>query len=622
MGVDKDFTDSQAVYGLRLALRSISLPSGDNKDYNKLVGNFNDYNDMVKDYSNVKEASILTAMKALSEAVADLDNHRHELLLRPIFNMSLWELRPNVMDALLGLIISMAASNGKFVKPCLDMLINTFTPPKKILDALTEPVRLERKERVLLRIQAALERKERVLTRIHAALKDLSELVPMAASMIPSILLEHMPWNPRRKYDQLPMKSQYGKHDQLPVKNQLIFVENMLKLERGDLKEFVGSSVLRLLMIMLRDVDVSIGCDNILHEDSSKGIFSMELEDEFSSTLSQKSFSNNAMAEMLDSLMVQTFKHLDSAADDKRLREVFDMLLPPFEEAVLTTDKTKFVQFVMFYACALDHEHCGQKFADWLINMFFHDVNPLKRMSAVAYLASFLARSKLIPPEFVLSFLRSLVDWCCQYCAKHDSDMNPILHKVFYSACQAIMYVLCFRMRSIVGIPEVKSQLFCIFKHRLNPLRVCLPSIVEEFLTQAKAARLFTSSDLLVLDRPRSSGGLHLLDMFFPFDPCMLKESDRIIQHHYVYWKCVKTSYDEDTDLEEGGSDEEEAVDDYEVMYTEEGILQDDHDMADVDNALSKMSFTPRNSSLEHRFGAEGLRMPSRIRPSMSPESL
>ncbi|CAN1151373.1 Probable tRNA (guanine(26)-N(2))-dimethyltransferase 2 [Linum perenne] len=59
----------------------------------------------------------------------------------------------------------------------------------------------------------------------------------------------------------------------------VIFVENILKLESDSIEEFVGSSVLRL-----DDHAERLGCinrwDNILHDDPSKSIFSMELEDE------------------------------------------------------------------------------------------------------------------------------------------------------------------------------------------------------------------------------------------------------------------------------------------------------------------------------------------------------
>ncbi|CAN1271807.1 RNA polymerase I-specific transcription initiation factor RRN3 [Linum perenne] len=464
-----------------------------------------------------------TSIKALSRAVADIDDHHHEGLLHAIFDLSLWTLGPSLMDLLLELIVSLAASNGKFVDSCLDMLVNNFTPTN-----------------VTLKPSQLLETKKRVIPRIHAALKHLSELVPITASRIPSIVWEQMPWNSKKLFKKSSLM------------RQVIFVENMFKLESGPIREFVGSSILRHLMIMLRDLDVSIGWDDILHDDSSKGIFSMELEDEsyvigdeeenendeLPSTSSKKGLSKGDAAEMLDSLMVLTFEHLESTVSDRRLSEVFDMLLSSFKDTVLTTYKSKFAQFVMFYACALDYEHCGQKFANELMDMFEYDNNPLIRMSAVAYLASFLARGKFLPPAFVAIFLGRLVDWCWQYCTMHDGIMNPRLHQVFYSGCQAIMYVLCFRMRSIMENTVLKSQLFCmpidkILKHKLDPLKVCLPSIVQEFLKQAKAARLFTSSktfvfdDLLGSDLSRGFGGLERLDMFFPFDPCMLKNTDR-----------------------------------------------------------------------------------------------
>lgn len=45
---------------------------------------------------------------------------------------------------------------------------------------------------------------------------------------------------------------------------------------------------------------------------------------------------------------------------------------------------------------------------------------------------------------------------------------------------QAIMYILCFRLRSIMNVPRLKSQLSLmpiesILKHKLDPLKVRLP---------------------------------------------------------------------------------------------------------------------------------------------------
>ncbi|XP_057440029.1 uncharacterized protein LOC130731846 [Lotus japonicus] len=128
------------------------------------------------------------------------------------------------------------------------------------------------------------------------------------------------------------------------------------------------------------------------------------------------------------------------------------------------------------------------------------------------------------------------------------------------------MYVLCFRMRSLVDIPRLKLQLLNmpmepIWKHKLSPLKVCLPTVVEEFLRQAKAAQLFMSSsetfvfnDLLESDDlSRSFGGIDRLDMFFPFDPCLSKKSESYIRPHFVRWSRVRTTYDSDDD--EDGSE-------------------------------------------------------------------
>lgn len=66
--------------------------------------------------------------------------------------------------------------------------------------------------------------------------------------------------------------------------------------------------------------------------------------------------------------------------------------------------------------------------------------------------------------------------------------------------------------------------------------QVCLPSIVEEFLRQAKAAHLFNVSNgvfvfdhLFGSDASRAFGGFQRLDVFFPFDPYLLKKSERSV---------------------------------------------------------------------------------------------
>ncbi|XP_038896673.1 RNA polymerase I-specific transcription initiation factor RRN3-like [Benincasa hispida] len=609
---DVNLTDAQLVDFIRGFLSSVSL--GDNDGYNQLIGVIHH-----KDRLSPDEIALLvTCLKALSGAVSCIDIILHESLLSAIFKMSLWDYGPNVMDALIELIISLAVSSGNYVDSCLDMLVNNFMPPYSYKDFLKKP--------------HGLTRKDEVLSRVHTALKDISDLVPLAPLRLEQIVVHKM----QRVFFKESLTT--------------IYVENMLRLEKGAMSEFVGRKILTALVDKLLDLDVEIGWDDILQDDFSKGIFEMELEDddetaddsnedssELPRELSRKSLGGNVIAETLDSLIVLTFEHLESCERDGRLNEVFDILLLSFQRTVLTAYKSKFAQFVIFYACALYPEVCGERFAVSLADMFVScNDPPLTRMSAVSYLASYLSRGKFLSTSLVTSILKRLVDWCLEYGKTLDVEPNPKAHKVFYSGCQAIMYVLCFRMRSILEIPRLKSQLLLmpigpVLTHRLSPLKVCLPSIVEEFLRQAKVANLFTPSEtyvfngLLESDYSRTFGGIERLDMFFPFDPCLLKKCDRYLRPHFVYWSMVRPTYDEEEG--DGGSSDEDVAEVFPDRI-EENLMDDeamarsyddqDFDLDEFDSALNNMSITPRNS-LQYR--RDFVQMPSRIRPSMSPES-
>ncbi|KAK9280246.1 hypothetical protein L1049_013933 [Liquidambar formosana] len=91
----------------------------------------------------------------------------------------------------------------------------------------------------------------------------------------------------------------------------------------------------------------------------------------------------------------------------------------------------------------------------------------------------------------------------------------------------------------------------------------------------------------------------------------------------------VRATYDDD---EEGSSDEDVAEDYYDGNNKEnvadegmtESFEEHDFDLDEFDYSLNKMSITPKNS-FNHMFSRDlqvPMQMPSRIRPSTSPESL
>lgn len=103
----------------------------------------------------------------------------------------------------------------------------------------------------------------------------------------------------------------------------------------------------------------------------------------------------------------------------------------------------------------------------------------------------------------------------------------------------------------------------------------------------------------------------------------------RFIRPNFVFWSMVRTTYDDD----EEGSSEEDVFEDF-TGRNGENVVDDamaasyeehDLDLDEFDYSMTKMSITPKNS-LNYRFGGElhrgAMQMPSRIRPSTSPESL
>ena len=172
---------------------------------------------------------------------------------------------------------------------------------------------------------------------------------------------------------------------------------------------------------------------------------------------------------------------------------------------------------------------------------------------------------------------------CCTACTAGCSACKGV--QVFYAACQALLYILCFRLDGLTrpeGAPAAMQALFagplsCILRHwcasphvracsapasvhcwlcggiepgsiitttvlgrrparcrviqhrlcmrccRLAPLSTCLPTVALEFVAQAAARELLAGLQL-----PSSGPSVRAqrpLEMFFPFDPYLLRVS-------------------------------------------------------------------------------------------------
>ncbi|KAJ1697892.1 hypothetical protein LUZ63_006404 [Rhynchospora breviuscula] len=627
---DEQFSDSEAFDKVHSVLDSVRMaPSlvdpNDREQYDYILSVV----DPSARFGPDMEALLTTILKALSQAVSRIDPTYHAVLLSNVFQMSIWFFGKDTRTALLKLINNLAVVTDKFLEGCLHMLVSNFVPPYRVLRWLEEPKWDTRKREIHQQLRTCLQK--------------IFEEVPLAPFKLCDIL------------DQTTLRLSDSKA------KMNVYVDCMLGLQSGGAGDILSVTLLKRVINLLVDLDVNITWNDLLQEDQSIGIFDMELEDvddlslqfheddgkaHSSANIKGSNRNNNsAYVEKLDSLMVVVCEHLNSCVHEKsgqkRLLVDYEMFMRIFRTAVLKLHKSKFTQFVMFYACSLDPETWGLRFAVDLADIFLStSEDPVSRMSAISYLASYLARAKFISSSEVALILIKLVNWCSDYCKVVQERINPIqeilfnplAHKIYYSACQAVMYILCFRMRQLMDVPP-RSFLFdlplgYILFNGLDPLKVCLPSIVQEFLRQARAARLFHASvasineNAIDSELSKAFGGTERLDIFFPFDPYLLKESDRFIRPNFVYWSKVKTTYS-NCYSEEDNEEEDEEFEDLDAP----GILSDpissfqdhynvdcsnsDGEEDDLDYSLNKMSITPKNTF--------NLHMPAKIRPSMSP---
>jgi len=143
----------------------------------------------------------------------------------------------------------------------------------------------------------------------------------------------------------------------------------------------------------------------------------------------------------------------------------------------------------------------------------------------------------------------------------------------------------------------VKEQVLPLLEHPLQPLNVCLPSVVAEFKHQVQAASIADLSQITPPDEVMRRAQ-RPLEMFFPFDPYLLKRSSGALglSTSYIRWRhghprssvhhgdCGAGADSEDEEIEseeeaeegEGGGEQELDMDHNEVHSSSSASSSDD----------------------------------------------
>ncbi|PIO34595.1 hypothetical protein AB205_0095710, partial [Aquarana catesbeiana] len=114
------------------------------------------------------------------------------------------------------------------------------------------------------------------------------------------------------------------------------------------------------------------------------------------------------------------------------------------------------------------------------------------RQTAASYIGSFLSRAKFIPLVTVKACLDLLVNWLHSYIDNQDAGSRAFCdvtsHGPFYAVCQAVFYTVIFRHKQLldgnlrIGLAYLQALNFeRIVMCQLNPLKICLPTVVNFF---------------------------------------------------------------------------------------------------------------------------------------------
>ncbi|OLY82210.1 RNA polymerase I-specific transcription initiation factor rrn3 [Smittium mucronatum] len=376
-----------------------------------------------------------------------------------------------------------------------------------------------------------------------------------------------------------------------------------------------------------------------------------ESEDEF---VVEEIFTYKAseMVSKLDSMLFLLFSYFrdNHLIGPRRSFDTFSLALELFDQIILPTYKSRYTQFFIFYLCSLDTSY-SDLFLGHLVSKIGQPVefgraissssrSAVLRMSAASYLSSFVARSLSLTPQIVRNVIGVLSQWANTYLdlqddgiysssspfglKKHSSslgfssnftDASKFEHPVFYSVCQAIFYIFCYRWRDLLDGSYNEFEPMDLDDHhnnkyrslistfdtssfnwssqtsgihrlvfsKLNPLKFCSSIVSKQFALVAsqlnfvfclslidqnrRNSRRFLSSTSSATSLPslRSASSsatltsvsqetLEEMSSFFPFDPFPLTQSRSFIDPIYFVW-CPVFDQSIDSDSSDSSDD-------------------------------------------------------------------
>ncbi|XP_064636420.1 RNA polymerase I-specific transcription initiation factor RRN3-like [Lineus longissimus] len=512
-----------------------NFKKGHRRDYDGFVGYISD--------PNIENSDLIQYLKGLRECISDLGKDC-EYLIGALLQVN-WAYKSRaVVLEYQTVLLNLISAHSYYLRSCAKMLVKIFLPTFEKSPSATTHI-----------TDAQREKDDQAFIHVHGLLQSIAKIVPLTPQVLMPVLVGCYPFVTKDCYihacyvRNLLQIAQY-----MPVLRKQILsliVEKMLELDalapRQDIQEVED------------DVDEDMNIDDEVE------MFEMDSENEESTPpLSDTGQDEKPMghkdANKLDQLMdillqfIYSVCHPKEEFDWEAAKSLYKDLLYVFDAIILKTYLSCHVQYILFYITSFQQQ-LSDGFVDYLWKKVKDpNMQPIFRQSAVAYLASYVARAKYVSVSTARTILEFMVKWVNTYIKQASysaSQADVVHHGPFYSVCQAIFYIFIFRHKEFLA--EEDGMKFCaslnfqtIVTCRLNPLRICLPVVVKTFSSIARQHQIafcdtvieHNNRSNLPLTTLKTQGRIKLsltnaLDSFFPFDPYLLARSQRHIEPLY-----------------------------------------------------------------------------------------
>ena len=275
---------------------------------------------------------------------------------------------------------------------------------------------------------------------------------------------------------------------------------------------------------------------------------------------------NDENAKKLDLLMSMMFHFIQTIITNNRTSifenltlfpeieklELFEPLLKIFQEKLLVIYQSKYSQFLMFFLASFKEK--SQKFFEEFLSLLITNSlaeNQAKiiRNNSISYLSSFLARAKFLSSEHLNKSVDFLIEFLENYDLVEENLTENKKIKVLKSAkinrepenshflliLQGLLYVTCYHNSLCEKKPLVDKIISILIKAQgFEGFKTISHEILQEFSkkTGSQFSEQIKQLDVVLKEMDNNPK----IELFFPFDPYLLKNSEGFIREIYRFW--------------------------------------------------------------------------------------